>query len=225
MKNKIYLPKDKNKLFSIISSKEGLVLPLTYWGYPNMHITFYMKDMPRKKGFQKLNIHVTQEGEKEKIIEFNYEFDKSISNKKNKKLEEQFKKIFLEFLKKYSKKKPEESICLECFIKDTFEPSEKFNKKSEAKEFYKKIIGKKLGFDKEDLLKYKECNIKNHYLFYDLKKKGLFVRYPTGFVSYFNNQKLIKKIEPLLKENFLFFAKEFKNIVKKTKSKLKEFKR
>ncbi len=224
MKNKIYFPKDDDmNIFSAVQSKDGLVIPLSYWGYPNIHVTIFSREIKRRPGWNKFSVHLKRNGDSSNFYEFYQEFDKNKFNQKNKRLEEEIKKIFTDFLRKYSGDLPENSICLDCAIKEMFKgANKKIKNKEDAQKFYRDLIKRSKNLDEFEN-KFKRCNKPGHYLFYNNKKKTLYVKYPSGYVSYLDNKKLEKNLVNLLKQNFTNIFNNFKNIIKDAKKALRRY--
>ena len=85
---KIYLPnllKNKQELFSIASSKDGLIIPLTSFDYPDMHMTFFIKEI--EPNLILFNFHIKDELSNKlivnKSIKCHLEELDELSNKKN----------------------------------------------------------------------------------------------------------------------------------------------
>jgi len=220
--DKIYFLKDEEfNLFSLISSKEGLVIPLTYWGYPGVHLTVYIKEMEHKKGFKKINFHLTNENNKIRPFEKHYEFNEEEINTKSRRFKEEIAKIFKNFLTKYLTKIDNPVICIECFVLEKFPDSKKLDKKENALEYYKNLVQKGKKIEKLEFNEIKPCNSKNHCMYYEPSEEKFYIKYPGGFVTYENNDLLIKNVEKLLKENYNPIFTEFKALIKLIKSHLK----
>jgi hypothetical protein len=223
--DKTYFPKDDElNLFSVVSSKDGLVIPLGYWGYPGVHLTIYTKDMKHKKGFKKINLHLTSENNKIKYFEKNYELPEEVFNLRNKKFEEELTKIVKNFFNKHLIKIDKPLVCVECFVLEKFPASKKLDKKESALEYYKNFIQKGKKIEKLELSEIKPCEDNKHCMNYEPSEEKFYIKYPGGFVTYEDNDLLIKSIESLLRENFKPLFTEFKILIKLIKSHLKRIK-
>jgi len=138
--SKIYLPnlpKDEQELFSIINSKEGLVIPLTNFGYPDMHITFFSKEI--EPNLILFNVHIKDELSNElivnKSIKYHPEELDEWLNKKNNRLRE----VFFYYFKKWDKKQTDSKnlVCVNCFIEKNMPALPPINKRKNAQFFMK----------------------------------------------------------------------------------------
>jgi hypothetical protein len=222
MKDKVYFPKDdKLNLFSVASAKEGIIIPLIYWGYPQRHVTLYVKDMNTKPGYQKVNIHLTNENNNKRILELNYEFPKDALNPNNQKFIEELRRIFQESFNKFYTNENKRFVCIECFLKDKFIPG-CTEDQEKARQFYNDLIKNSKNLKKEDFDINKECTENKHCLFYDLKEEALYIRYLQGFVTYSDNDLFLKKVEALFKEQFSPLANGINTVFKSIKKALRK---
>lgn len=226
MSKKVYFPKDERfDLFCISSSKQGLVIPLDPFGYPAVHLTFYIKEMQTKKGFQKLSIHLSDHLNSKIIKECCLEFNEKLIKKRYSEKFELFVDKHLSVLKNYiveeknlQKKKLE---CYDCFTKrfDQY----KIHKKKVAKQSYKAMIKYLKNIDKH---KFKPCTDHRHKLLIDVNTGKIYMKTMAGVFKYSNTTKMMKELNLIFKEVFPEeirwmdqLKKDFRNVLKEYKVK------
>jgi len=201
-KNKIYFPKDERfNLFCISSSKNGLVIPFAQFGYPTIHLTFYIKEMQNKKGFQKLSIHLSDHYNGKIIKEYFLEFNDELIQKHYSEKFKVFVEKYLLILKKYiieqknlQNKKLE---CYDCFIQK-FKQYE-VHKKEIAKKSYKQMIK-----DIKEIHSYNfpPCSESKHRLLIDLNTGKIYFKSIAGVFKYSSTTKMMKELDSIFKETF-----------------------
>jgi hypothetical protein len=224
MSKKVYFPKDERfNLFCISSSKNGLVIPLAQFGYPDIHLTFYIKEMQNKESFQKLSIHLSDQQKgiilKEYLLEFNEELIKKHYSEKFKLFVDKYLSVLKKYIveaKNLQKKKLE---CYDCFTKKFSQYN--VHKKEAAKQAYKQMIK-----DIKKIYKYnfEPCSDPTHKLLIDLNTGKIYFKSTAGVFRYSSTTKMIKELDSVFKEVFPDEIKWIDNLNKDFKKILKKYK-
>jgi hypothetical protein len=223
-KNKVYFPKDERfNLFCISSSSTGLVIPLAPFGYPDIHLTIYIKDMENKIGFRKLSIHLSnhQTGKivKECCLEFNEELLNQQYSEKFKQFSDRYLSILQRYIVEEKNLQNKKLVCYDCFNKQFSQY--KLHKKELAKQSYKQMIK-----DLKNIPKYKSepCFDSKHRLLIDLKTGKIYMKGTVGVLKYSSTSKMLKELDSVFKEVFPEEISWFDKLFKDFKKVLKEYK-
>jgi hypothetical protein len=219
--SKIYLPRTKTKVFSVISSREGVVIPLVNFGYPNIHLTIFLKELSKEPFLAHLNAHLTHEKNKLKLKEYSLLIDEEGRKNFQRKMEEcQLQLVAL--VRKSSRKvrlNEKYLFCSDCAHKGgKFNPSTK----EEAKRMYKHL--EELFGNHIKNLVGRQCNDLSHKMYFHLRTKKMYVKRHDDFYAYHKDffRELGKIFDERFKEMFLIMRsieKELKEILKGMKSK------
>jgi len=223
-KNQFYIPKDdKINLFKVRSSDNAIIIFLDYFGYPKLHITLYVKDLPEDKKL--FDIHITDEKKSKKIyqthLEINIRKTEEEINKKLFDLNDDFLNLVKEHKKKSVKKRG--LLCLSCYSGNSIKFPEKIEDKTKAKKFYSELLGRTLEVNVEELRNCKRCKYPEHNTFIDNKITDMYLRNQLGVFTFKDQKDFSYSLMGLLKKKF---KKEFsyvEKIVKEVKQSLKEY--
>lgn len=223
-KNKVYFPKDERlNLFCISSSKHGLVIPLAQFGYPAIHLTFYIKEMQNKQGFQKLSIHLSDHQSGTILKEYFLEFNEKLIKKHYSEKFKNFIDKYLTVLKKHiieAKNLQNKKIeCYDCFIQKF--KQYKVHKKEIAKQSYKQMIK---DLEKIHKVVFEPCSDSKHRLLIDLNTGKIYFRSVAGVFKYSSATKMMKELDSIFKETFPDEIDWMDNLHKEFKKVLKEYK-
>jgi hypothetical protein len=219
---KIYLPQDTGELFSICSSREGFVVPLVNFGYPDLHITFYIKDVEGKLENYKLNIHITNEKSKEFIFGKELVFNKEELEKNLGKKLEEVKKLTEEYYNrlKYKKISKEGLVCIDCFIEDNIKPNIKIENREDATKTYALM-------QKDWLIRYNQyplCDKRNHKRIYDPFSKKEYYKF-LGFITPWEDiENYSKDFQKIFVKEMIKISEIMEEWTNEFKKKLKEIK-
>ncbi len=197
--SKIYLPKDEKELFSVASSKDGLVVPLVNFGYPNIHVTIFLRELDKDLLF---NVHIKDEISKEMIvnkeIRFNPKILKNQLNEKIKKLRE----VYFYYSKKWDKQKvnTKDFVCLDCFIKQKMLFLPPINKRKNAQKFYESLP--KLIEDRHVLNSCPICNKPKHSLLYNIEKDEIYYRIAGNIITQKESDEYVIAMQAVFEEGF-----------------------
>lgn len=170
---KVYLPKDEEELFSVSKTKDGFMIPLAYFGYPNLHVQLFSRKL--EEDLVLFNIHIKDESNNEMIVNKSIRFKPSqLESHINKKLD-RLKKVSLKYFNKWSKIKRNSSDfrCLDCF-REKIMPELPINKKNKAIEFYNELWDSKV--DIKELNNFPLCNKHKHISLINLKDGNNYYR-------------------------------------------------
>lgn len=223
MSEKFYLPRnDELNLFKIRTSDNAIIIPLNYFGYPNLHVTLYIKDLPGDKRI--FDVHLTNEKESKTIynnfLEINIsETEKLIQNKLF-----EMNNDFIDLVKDHKLKAVDKRnlFCLNCFVEDNQKFPEKLNNKNYASEFYSGIINKTIKFDIEELKKCKNCNNPKHDTFLDDQFKNMYMKNALGLFTFKDQVDFSTKLMEIIKKNFQEEINSLNKIIEEIKLKLRE---
>lgn len=223
--NKVYLPKDEeDNLFWVAQSREGLVVSLSDFGYKNMHLTFFLKEIEKDKML--FNIHITEEGENKRYpFSIRFEFDrKEVESNISKKMQAIVPNLtaLVESIRKKTIRKPRGVFCLRCFYWENFNFQNMSNRQSATR------VLKEIKTIKKDIRNYKlttSCEKEKHNIYFNLGNDKRYIKMPFGFIAWkdwelFQNG-LIKLFETEFKEELSFLELT----INKIKNRLGELKR
>jgi len=202
-KNKIYFPKDDRfTLFCISSSSTGLVIPLAPFGYPDIHLTAYIRNMQTKEGFQKVSIHLKnhQTGEiiEERFLEFNEELLKKHYSKKFEMFVEKYLSIISKYIVEEKNLKNKKFTCYDCFIKKQIS-SYPMHKRKMAIKSYKQIMNDLKNIHEHDV---EPCSNSKHRLLIDLNTGKIYMKSIEGVLKYSSTSKMMNELGSVYKEIF-----------------------
>lgn len=174
--------------FSMQSLKEGLVFPLSYWGFDGYHATLLFKT--KDPEIFRISVHVTREQAVNTSI---YSNDILINMKdlvaRLELMKDDWLKRFGMELEKIKRKQVKKKLlCMQCFYADKLVP----NKKSDVK---KKILDFKKNrskFTNEEYMRYTSCSEK-HYLLMNKRTGKLYYKIGEYIVPEMHGRKFMNK--------------------------------
>lgn len=222
---KIYLPRDENpNLFKIRTSDNAILIFLDYFGYPNLHLTFYIKELPEDERL--FDLHLTDEKTGEKLYQNSIKINIPKTEKKIQEklfeLNDDFIKLIQEHKKKSIDKK--DLVCLNCFVEDQEKFPEKLDNKEYAKEFYSGIFNKTIKFDVEKLKTCVKCNNSKHDIFMDKNLTNMYMKNAMGIFTFKDQVEFSNNLVNLIREKFKDELNKFEKVAEEIKNKLKEYK-
>jgi len=224
--NKIYLPKDEeHNLFWIAQSRDGLVVSLSDFGYKNMHLTFFLKEIEKDRMI--FNIHITKEGEnKEYPFSIRFEFDKrEVESKISKKMQTLVPNltVLVESIRKKIIQKPKNAFCLECFYRENFNFQEDMSNRQSATQVLKDIKN-----IEKDIGKYKlttSCEKEKHNIYFNLEDNKMYIKMPFGFLDWKDWELFQKGLIKLFETEFKEELSLLESTINRIKSGLEELKK
>ncbi|MCF7910547.1 hypothetical protein K9L16_02640 [Candidatus Pacearchaeota archaeon] len=224
MSEKFYIPKDDDlNLFKVRTSDNAIIIPLDYFGYPNLHITLYVKELPEDKRL--FDVHITKEKENTPIYNNHLEINVSETEKliQNKLIE--MNEDFVNLIKEHKAKSISKHnlLCLDCFVRDNQKFTEKINNKNFALEFYKGIFNKTIKFDIEELKKCPVCNNSDHNTFVDDEFTNMYVKNALGLFTFKDQVEFSNNLVNIIKNNFQEEFDRFNKIIEEIKIKLEGY--
>jgi hypothetical protein len=233
MSKKIYLPfkeetiipVNEDELFSIGFSSEGIVITLNKFGYKDIHITIYIKEIDEINKTIKINAHLTKENKEEKYKEKLLEFERTIDLKKIEKYvkekEEKIAEIYLNHQKSIKQKyNPRRIICSRCAGKEL---KLSLKSKKKALEAYQKI--ENFEFTNEIIHTCHSCKEEKHNPHYHLRKRIILYKIGDKYQTEKQAKKFIEKIKKeIFSEVYEIIEKEIKPIREEFERVMKEHK-
>ena len=211
---------DLKELFIICGSKDGLVIPLCDFGYPNIHLTSYIKQNKINKKINLINIHLTDEISGLKLYEKNMYLNEENIKKCFSNCFKELKKVvnFYEIKFKKISYSSKNLFCTECVGKNLI-PTLDMKTREKAKKSYRNLFNL-LGNINDSFFinNVGKCNDKKHIIFYDILTKKTYYRICGNFVTQKDANKYTRAMENVFNKNL----SEALSIVDKTIHEMKQ---
>ena len=222
---KIYLPKDESSnLFKIRTSDNSIIIFLNYFGYPSLHLTFYIKELSEDERL--FDIHLTDEKNNKKIYQTHIQINILETEKKIQERLFELTEDFTNLIKGHKEKSIEKNnlLCLNCFVEDQQKIPERLNDKNYALEFYSGIFNKTIEFDKEKVKECHNCENSLHNTFVDDKFTSMYFKNNLGLFTFKDQVDFSNELVKIIKEKFKGEFNQFNKIINELKIKCEEHK-
>jgi len=202
--NKVYFPKNEKELFIICGSKDGLVIPLRDFGYPNIHITFYIKQNKINKKIKQINIHLTDEISGLRLYEKNADLDEENIKICFSNCFKELKNVVSFYQRKFKKisYSSKNLFCTECVGKNLI-PNLDMKTREKAKKSYINLFNFLGNIDDSFFINnVVNCNDNKHIIFYDILTKRTYYRICDSFVTQKDANKYTQALENVFNKEF-----------------------